>query len=193
MMTGQAVPIHKRRQVNELSDLAVDIDPSYWSRRSSTAENIYSSVDSLYAGYLRHSVGVNGETNTGRLYRKIFEAITYFRRSFMGDGEGYTAILSLATAFELLLTDAYAPNISPRMRRRTQLLLRGVPGTLRYQQAVENLYYARNRTIHAGINESLDLRDARQAFVLDFLSLMQRLPILTGTEAAPIATLTGDV
>jgi hypothetical protein len=192
-MTGQAVPIHRRRQVDELSDLSVDINLRYWDRYDPIANKIYESVDALYAGYLKYSIGSRDAVGLGRVYRKLFEAVVYFRRSHMGDGEGYSAILSLATAFEMLLTDSYAPNVGLRLRRRTELLLRGIRGTRRYQQAVDDLYHARNRAIHAGIAESLDLGNARRAFVLDFVSLMPRVPQLTGAEEAPIATLTCDV
>jgi len=147
----------------------------------------------LYGGYLRHSVGARRENSLGRTHRKLFEAVSYFRRSYQSGGQGYTAVLSLATAFEMLLTDSYASGIALRLRRRMQLLLRGVPGTRRYQQAVEDLYYARNRTIHAGTDERLDLHEARQAFVLGFVALMRRMPTLTGQEDCPMGTLTGDL
>jgi Apea-like HEPN len=192
-MSGQAVPIHKRRQVDELCDLAVDIDTRYWQRRSSAAEKIYSSVDELYTGYLRYNFGSPHGINLVRVYRKLFDAVSYFRRSYLAEGEGYTAVLSLATAFEMLLTDSYSPDVAKRLRRRTKLLLRGVRGTIRYQQAVEDLYYARNRTVHAGTEESLDLSDARRAFVLAFIALMPRVSGLTGSELSPIAVLTGDL
>jgi Apea-like HEPN len=192
-MSGHAVPIHRRRQVDELTDLAVDIDTRYWQRRSSAAEGIYSSVDELYTGYLRYNFGSPQGVNLARVYRKLFDAVSYFRRSFLAEGEGYTAVLSLATAFEMLLTDSYSPDVAKRLRRRIKLLLRGVRGTLRYQQAVEDLYHARNRTVHAGTEESLDLSDARRAFVLAFIALMPRVSGLTGSESSPIAILTGDL
>lgn len=193
LLTGQAVPIHRRWHVDELSDLAVDIDPRYWSRKAADADEIYRAVDSLYGGYLQHTVGACRENSLGRTYRKLFEAVSYFRRSYQSGGRGYTAVLSLATAFEMLLTDSYASGTAVRLRRRTQRLLRGVPGTRRYQQSVEDLYYARNRTIHAGTDEHLDLHDARQAFVLAFVALMGRMPTLTGQEDCPLGTLTGDL
>jgi hypothetical protein len=93
----------------------------------------------------------------------------------------------------MLLANSYASNVAVRLRRRTELLLRGVQGTRRYQQAVEDLYYARNRAIHSGIAESFDLGDARRAFVPNFVSLVPRMPRLTGTEEAPIALLTDDL
>jgi len=86
-LNGRAIPIHQRRQVGELSDMAVDIDPRYWQRRTTEAGAVHQAVDALYAGYLSHSVGSRTENTLSRTYRKLFEAVTYFRRSCQGDSE----------------------------------------------------------------------------------------------------------
>jgi hypothetical protein len=87
-MTGQAVPIHRYRQVDELSDLSIDIDTLYWDRYDSVASKIYESVGALYAGYMKYSIGSGATASLGRVYRKLFEAVVYFRRSYFGDGKG---------------------------------------------------------------------------------------------------------
>lgn len=192
-LEGQAVPVHKRRQILELSELAVEIDPRYWTRRAVLAESIYSSVEALFAGYLRYSVGSRKDTARSRVYRKLFESIHYFRRSHQGAEEDWTAVVSLATAFEMLLTDFYAKGIAKQLRHRTKLLLRGTPGTRRYQSAVEEIYNARNRAVHSGQVEQIDLHEARVAYVHVFVALMQRLPTLRNSEENPVAFLTGDL
>lgn len=190
-LNGRAIPIHQRRQVGELSDMAVDIDPRFWQRRKAEADAVHQAVDALYAGYLSHSVGRGTENTLGSTYRKLFEAVTYFRRSCQGDSESWTAVVSLATAFEMLLTDSYEPGIALRLRRRTQALLRGVPRTRTYQAAVEDLYYARSATVHSGEVPGIDLSIARQAFVLVFRALITRMPTLNPRQPEPMAFLTG--
>lgn len=188
-LTGRAVPVHGRRAVDELSDLAVDLDPRYWNRYSAKADLVHSMMDRLYGGYLQHSVGNRRETRLGRLYRKLFDAVHYFRRSFHDD---WTATISLATAFEMMLTDNYSRGVTERLRRRTELLLKGQPGTKRYQQAVVDVYDARSATVHGGALAMSDLDVARRAFVLVFLNLMTRLPNLPVNEPEPLAYLTED-
>jgi len=83
-LTGRAVPIHKRRQIDSLSDLAVELDPRFWGRRPQREAEVYAGVDHLYGGYLRHSVGTNSEDALSRTYRKLFDAVDYFRRSHHG-------------------------------------------------------------------------------------------------------------
>jgi hypothetical protein len=93
----------------------------------------------------------------------------------------------------MLLTDRFEYQVAERLRRRTELLLKGVRGTTRYQHAVVELYHARSQTVHSGDVPSLDLTLARRAFVLCFLSLMRRLPTLPSKESSPLSYLTGDI
>ncbi len=192
-LTGKAVPIHKRRQVDALSDLAVELDPRYWGRRSDQESEVYGAVDALYGGYLQHSIGRSAHDALSRTYRKIFDAVDYFRRSHQGTDQDWSAAVSLATAFEMILTDQFDRGIAERLRRRVQLLLKGVPGTRRYQAAVVELYDARSGTVHRGEVTDLDLSTARRAFVLVFLALMRRVPTMQPKQAQPISFLTGDL
>lgn len=188
---GRAIPIHQRRAVVELSDLAIEIDPRFWGRRPGLASKVYQAVDDLYRGYMSYSLGAAKDTSRGRVFRKLFEAVSYFRRSYTGKGEGWTAVVSLATAFEMLLTDSYESGVAKRLRRRTQALLKGVRGTAAYQQAVEDLYHCRSATVHSGVSPDLNLGPAREAFVLTFCALVNRLPTLGARQEKPMAFLTG--
>jgi hypothetical protein len=188
---GNIIPIHQRRAVAELSDLAIEIDPRFWGRRPALARRVYEAVNGLYRGYMNYSLGAAKETSRGRVYRKLFEAVSYFRRSYTGKGEGWTSVVSLATAFEMLLTDSYEPGVAKRLRRRTQVLLKGVRGSGKHQQAVEELYHGRSATVHSGVLSDLNLEPAREAFVLVFCALMDRLPTLNARQDSPIAFLTG--
>lgn len=191
-LTGRAVPIHKRRQVDALSDLSVELDPRYWGTRPLAEQGVYTAVSDLYSGYLRHSVGGGPDDSLSRTYRKLFDAVDYFRRSHQGRDQDWSAVVSLATAFEMVLTDQYEAGVTKRLRRRVELLLRGVRGTRAYQQAVVDVYEARSAVVHRGDVAPIDLVSARKAFVLVFLALMQRMPTLVSGQTQPLAFLTGD-
>ena len=191
-LTGRAVPIHKRRRVGALSDLTVELDPRYWGRRPNQEAEVYDAVDALYSGYLQHAVGRSTQDALSRTHRKIFDAVDYFRQSHQGRDQNWSAAVSLATAFEMILTDQFDRGVGERLRRRVELLLKGVPGTRRYQAAVAELYDARSGTVHRGEVTDLDLNTARRAFVLVFLALMRRVPTLQAKQSQPIAFLTGD-
>ncbi|MGN9811995.1 hypothetical protein ACTMSW_21885 [Micromonospora sp. BQ11] len=189
VLRGESVPIHDSSQVREMAGLAVDIDPRYFRRESARSAQIFSSLEQLFAGYLRHSVGMQNST-IGNVHRKIMEAVTFFRRSFQPGRDDWTAVISLATAFEMLLTDRFEGGVKARLVMRTQTLLRGVSGTRRYQASVEALYVARSETVHEGKVSRLDLYDARQTFVLCFLEIMRRLPQLREGQPNPMERLT---
>jgi len=191
-LTGRAVPIHKRRALDALSSLDVELDPRYWTRRASAANELYLAVDNLFSGYLQHSVGKSKEDALSRTYRKLFDAVEYFRLSNQGRDPDWSAAVSLATAFEMVLTDQFDRGVADRLRRRTALLIKGVRGTRAYQQAVVDLYDARSATVHRGQPSDIDLLLARRAFVLIFLALMRRLPSLGPAQTQPMQFLTGD-
>jgi hypothetical protein len=191
LLGGDAVPIYNSTQVREMSGLAVTIDPRHWRREGSRSRDIFSALETLFAGYLRHSVGTRTNTSIGNAHRKVLEAVAFFRRSFQPGRDDWTAAVSLATAFEMLLTDGYATGVTNRLLGRTRTLLRGVRGTRALQAAVSDLYEARSQIVHEGRVEELDLTEARQAFVLCFLKIMARLPHLGAKEPRPMDFLTG--
>ncbi len=108
------------------------------------------------------------------------------------EAKDWSAAVSLATAFEMILTDQFDRGVTERLRRRVELLLRGVAGTRRYQASVVEVYKARSATVHRGEVANLDLSTARKAFVLVFLSLMRRMSTLQPAQTQPLAFLTGD-
>jgi hypothetical protein len=119
--------------------------------------------------------------------------LDYFRRSFVRGGATWAATVSLATAFEMLLTDHYAGGVAETLARRTGLLLSGVRGGTGYQQAVRDVYKARSDIVHAGAGaHSAELIEAQRAFALVFARLAPRIANLSQRSQAPIAELTGD-
>jgi len=193
-LDGDAVPIHTRGAgLAELSELNVQLDPSWRARRRRVLVEIEHAVGAVLSGYLRHRTGRSGDTAKARTYGRAFESLDYFRRSFARGGATWAATVSLATAFEMLLTDHYAGGVDETLERRTGLLLTGVRGRTGYERVVRDVYKARSEIVHAGSGAGVgDLVDAQRAFALVFAKLAPRIAKLSARSQAPIAELTGD-
>ena len=194
-LTGDCVPIHAARTaVVDASELNIDLDARFWSaRRKSLADTTYDAVDRVYRGYLAHGRNYGSNDARARVYRKLFDSMGYFKQSFSRAEHDWRAIVSLATAWEMLLTDSYADGVSKRLPRRARLLLRGVRGTTRFQQAVRDTYSARSEIVHGGARRTEpDLHAARSAYVYCFLEIARRLPNLHQNSTAPLSDLIGD-
>lgn len=191
---GDCVPMHlSAPALAELSDLGIELDPRHWRRRKGLADRIHDAVNTVHSGYLQYSFGAEKESVHGRVYRKLFEATSFFRRSFHRSDMNWSAVVSLAVAFEMLLTDGYAPNVKTRVVRRTRKLLRGVAGTRTYTKAVEDLWSARGAIVHAGsTKQNVDLHPARRAFVHAFVAIAEVLPSLAASTQSPMKDLSGD-
>jgi hypothetical protein len=177
----------------EVSDLGIELDPRHWRRRKKLADRIHSAVKTIHSGFLRYSFGSEKDSVRGRIYRKLFEATFFFRRSFHRSDTNWSAVVSVAVAFEMLLTDGYAPNVRTRVVRRTRNLLRGVPGMRSYTKAVHDLYAARGAIVHAGTTQqAVDLQRARRAFVHAFVAIAEAMPNLSPASVTPMKELAGD-
>jgi len=193
-LDGDAVPIHARgRGLAELSELNVELDPTARSRRRLIYPQIEAAVSVVMAGHLNHVSARQRKSLKGRVYRRAFDSLDYFRRSFPRGGATWSAVVSLSTAFEMLLTDNYARGVSETLKRRTGLLLKGVRGRSRYESAVKDLYDARSAIVHEGSETvDVDLAEAQRAFVHAFAVLGPRIERVRGGSQAPLADLTGD-
>ena len=194
VLGGDCVPMRLRAPaLAEISDMNIELDPRFWTRRRVLATRIYNAVTAVHSSHVKYSFSKGKNEVLGRFFRKMFEALVYFRRSFRTSDDNWQAILSLAIAFEMLLTDAYAPGPNARVVRRTKLALKGVPGVRSFAAEVDKLYKARGGVVHAGTTElDVDLKKAREAFVLVFVSLAERSKRLKDTSLAPAKDLTGD-
>jgi hypothetical protein len=166
-LDSDCVPIHAAKgPIVELTELSIEIDPSYLPRRRVLFEEIETAVGVVYTGYLQHASAARVNAVT-RAARRMFEALAYFRRSIQASRGERQTVVSLATAHEMLLTDSYAAGVTDRLARRVQLVLRGTPGTKRYQEAFRNLYGARGALVHSGAigGAGVDLVTAQQGFV----------------------------
>lgn len=198
-LTGDCVPIHLRRAaLAEISELNIEIDPRYWNRYRGSAQEARQAVDLVYDGYMRHAVlrrpSERPDAHTAA-FTKLHDALSYFRRSFHESDQGWTASLSLATAFEMMLTDGVnRGEIAAKLQRRVRLLLRGKRGVVSYSQAVHRLYKHRNSIMHAGVVDGqFSIADAQHCFVLCFMELTNRTAQLTAGESEPMRTMTGDL
>lgn len=192
-LDGHCVPIHASRLfISELSDLEIDIDPAHWRRNRALGERVHRAAEAVYTEYLRDRIAAPRQNARTRTVRKLFDGVGFFRRSYQRGSSDWRAKVSLATAFEMLLTDSYGA-VRATLQRRTRLLLKGVPGTRSMQAAVGNLYESRSELVHTGSDDAeVDMALARRAFVLCFTELAERLPSLPERAATPIRDLTGD-
>ena len=193
-LDGQCIPIHANRTfVSELSDLAIDIDPAHWRRRDQLAAEVHDAVDAVYAEYLRAQFHHGRRDARQRTVRKMFDSMSYFRRSFQGSATSWSGTVALATAFEMLLLDSTPGGIRKELIGRTKLLLKGTPGTRSLQAAVDEVYGARNDLVHAGDDTvDVDVARAREAYVRCFVALARRLPTLKRQTETPIGDLIGS-
>jgi hypothetical protein len=154
--------------------------------------HVHDAVEAVYAEYLRAQFH-HGKLNAReRAVRKLFDSMSYFRRSLQGSPTNWSGKVALATAFEMLLLDSSGA-IRRTLVRRTRLLLKGVPGTRAMQGAVDDLYGARSALVHAGDDlAEADMGLAREAYVHCFVELGHRLPGLRRHTETPLGDMVGD-
>lgn len=179
----------------ELSNLDIEIDHEHWSSRRSAADGVVAALERTYGRYLAYRVGKKAMDATGRVATKMYEATDFFRRSLLETDGNWAATVALATAFEMLLTDSYAPGIGDRLERRAASLLRGRRGKRTLVSSIGALYEHRSGVVHGGRPaDTVDLRTARKAFTLAFAELSRRLdvPGLPPVSSSPVGDLTDD-
>ena len=192
-MTGDFVPVNLARPgIVALSDLRVDLIADYWRNRRSRADRLAQAVTTVYRGYLRYSLG-GADGGRARANRKAFESMAYFRRSFSPSENRWQEVVSLATAFEFLLTDRYERGVTDRLMRRSRNLLKGTAGRTALEQAISDLYTARSHVVHGDVTQvPVDLEVAREAYVRCFTRLALAMPRLSTNPKNPMADLTDD-
>jgi hypothetical protein len=192
-LDGQCVPIHTSRiTVTELSNLAIEIDPQYWRRNAKIGERVHAATETLYEAYLRQRFMRRRDNAVTRTTRRFFESVDYFRRSFHRSENDFVGMVSLSTAFEMLLTDNYGA-VQSTLVRRTKFLLQGARGTRAMQQAVGDLYESRSEMVHGGARDTIpDLMAARRAYVLCLVGLVERMTDLSPSSSSPVKDLCGD-
>ena len=186
VLQGDCIPIHAARTaISELAELGLDLDPRYWNRNKVVGVQIRSAVAIVHAGYLRAISGLYSDSAASRTYRRLFDALGFFRRSFRSSDSDFMAIVCLSTAFELILTDS-SRGVGPVLQRNSGALLRGARGVRSLQAAIVDLYEVRCGLVHAGLRGTPDLNVARRAFAMCFVRLAERIDQLPRNTPTPI-------
>jgi hypothetical protein len=192
-LEGWAVPLNlDREDVYELTDLSVQLDPRLRAQRRTAFLRIERAVQLVYDGYLRHSYGSDDGGTRGRVYRKAFDSLNYFRRSERAGGGAWSATVSLAIAFEMLLTDSYGRGVTEQIVRRAGLVLSGVPYRREHERNVRALFAIRGNIVHRGSVMPFDLRPGRRTYAAVFSRLAPLLPSVRPQWTEPLRKLTGD-
>ncbi len=188
-LTGDAVPISRDAvYLAELSDLCVDLNLDHWTRQAGTARGLWQALDVVDSFQQPARYRRSRGQARARLASKLFESLDYFRRSLASDR--WYAVVSLATAFEMLLTGHYALGVAERIRRRAALLT----GDENAAQAVMDIYEARSGIVHFGKppSYSLEISTAQRAYLHCLEAIAAQLGSVTAREEDPLRRITGD-
>lgn len=194
-LNARRIPMNiKRTELINLCDLQVDLDPEHWSSKPPILERLVVSLTELEKGYTRLSVSGLDNGVQARIYRKIFDALGFFRRSFHSQARKGEPAIFLATAFEMLLTDHFTGGVEPRLKRRFKIATASEPEAAGLEEIVGTLYKRRSETVHEGkVNGKLDLRLAQKAFVFAFIGTVSALGNLPNESPEPLAEMFGDI
>jgi Apea-like HEPN len=188
-LDGDCVPVNETRpSLVEISELNFDLDPQFWSNQPAEADRLQAATWDVYRGYLRYGMWDDGSDARSRVFRKMFDSLTFFKRSF--SAHEWQGTVGLGTAFEMLITDKFERGVTKRLEKNTRKLLRGRPEQRTYPATVKKLYNARSEIVHAGRRSTeVDLPEARRAYVLCFQELVDRLPSLNVNSRSAIQDL----
>ena len=146
------------------------------------------------SGYLSHVNITSQDKLRRRVFGRIVTALDWYRQSFSARVTDDEAVVSLAVAFETLLTDFYAPGVSKRIERRVRICLKGKRGGSDYIAGIVSVMHARGSIVHNGSSaDEADIIKAQAAFALCFEAVIGRLSQLGKSHSQPIAEMLGDV
>lgn len=185
--TGRKVPMSlDATYLAELSALPVDVDAVHWADRTDDLDELWTALETLQTLQLHRRLKREKASATEKMGAKVFDALTYFRRSFHRDGGAHwAAVVSLATAFEMLLTDSYQRGVTERLETRVRLLLDGHPDAEADARLVSDLYASRSKIVHRGDHLSGDLRPAQRLFLRCLTAVTTLMPGLQPNEPKP--------
>jgi hypothetical protein len=183
-----------RPAVAELSELPIAFDPAHLGDPALLGR-IDRAIAVARGGRVVDLVpgDARGHDARTRAAIRLFETLDPFLTSFRGARPNREATIALATAFETLLTDRYARDVTRRLKRRLALVLDGADGAEELAAAFAGLYRARGAAVHGDAeHEAADLLLARRAFVHAFCTLTERVAGLPLDTLTPMQALTGD-
>ena len=196
-LDGDCVPFFNQAPPGlvEIMDLGVSISPKHWERNQDIRQRVVDAVKDVQRGYFSTRFSSDRRTPRARVFRKLFNALALFRRSFRSRTHAEEAIVNLGAAFEILLTDNYSPGVGGKLTARLSLALAGLGSRKKrgLMDAVEGLYDARSQVIHTGDPASdIDIAKAQLTFVHAFLGVAEKLSRIPKTSSQPIGDILGD-
>lgn len=195
-ITFRRVPMNvSALELARLSDLAVELSTRTLSttRMRRYSNLVVPAAKIVELGYFQHVNLGNGNDARRRVYRRLVTALDWYRQSFGSRVREPEAIVSLAVAFETLLTDHYAAGVTNRVVRRVGLCLKGQHGVAGYKAAIKAISHARGEIVHTGLlTNQADIKRAQAAFARCFCKITNNLHIVTPTMAEPIRQIVGD-
>jgi hypothetical protein len=196
-LRGLCVPIHiDAALLAELSELNIDLNLKALRIRRKSVASVVSVLAELEENYFRFLFEHKSKSMKVIVYRKIFDSLAYFRRSFRSAANPGEPIVNLAIAFEVLLTDNYAQGVKDRVVRRVRLALHGIRRNAAMRAEVTRLFEARGQVVHLGENSiQPNLQLARMAYVHSVIRVAQlaaRKPGANATAQA-IGEVLGDI
>jgi hypothetical protein len=182
------IPMNLRSaELAELSELNIQLNLLAW-KRSALAERLSKAIMKFERSYMENCVGIDQVTPTIKVYRKIYLALEYFRRSFRSSSKVEDQIVTLATAFEILLIDSSRSQMNS-ITDALKILLKGIRGGPVMVSAARRLYKLRNQSVHAGkCSGEPNWRRCRLAFIHAFLVIFGKLTKMgtMGTTSTPM-------
>ena len=190
-LTGQCIPMNiNRATLAELSEVPVDLDPVHWSKRKKEHDRLCKTLNNFGSHLFRHLISKNQGGSQRRACVKFFRSLEFYRKSYRKRDYLGEASVHMATAFETLLTDHYAPRVSERVIKEAKKALRGVPGVRKMVVAIKDTFDVRNKYVHGEKPKTdVDLSGARQAFVSLFLRMAPYLNSVPKNTDRPIKTI----
>ena len=180
-LVGDCVPMNlSRPTLAELSEVQAELDPKFWGKRHVIANRITQTLLRIESGYNQYIIGGSTSRNAIAVYRKIYKSIEFMRRSYRNKDDAGEAVVNLAVAFEILLTDSYSRGITARINARAKKLLKGVPGVRKFSESVQKLFEYRGQYVHTGFIEKVNIREAQVAYIMvlmNFCSLLNSIPL----------------
>lgn len=187
-LNGDCVPMNVRRpEMIEICDLDVDISPVLFRKKSLRANEIIETIAIFQNGYYRYGRNARNSNAPARLYRKLMNSLRYFRRSFHSYSLEEDAIVNLAVAFEVILTDYYSGNVSYLIEKQISKMFKGVKGKKRMISTINDLYKSRSEIVHNGSsNIAIDIKYAQYIYTKVFLILVKNIQCVSDKCDHPI-------
>ena len=195
-ITFRRVPMNvSALELARLSDLAVELSTRTLSsaRMRRFSDLVVPAAKIVEQGYFQHVNLGSGNDARRRVYRRLVTALDWYRQSFGSRAREPEAIVSLAVAFETLLTDHFAAGVTDRVVRRVGLCLKDKQGVAGYKAAVRAISYARGEIVHTGhLTNQADIKRAQAAFARCFCKIANNVHVVSSGMNEPMRQVVGD-